>query len=77
MFQLYLIFYIKLLTSGGENFHYYTFKRPNIKATMLAIGCNLTTGLHNQNMTFDRSIISSSVKILVNAFLNTADQYYE
>lgn len=63
-------------TSGGDDFHYYAVKRPKIKATMLAIGCDLRPGLHHPNMTFDHDSILTSINILINALLNTSNQYF-
>lgn len=63
-------------TTGGDDFHFYTIKRPQIKATMLAIGCDLTPGLHHPEMTFKRDIIPTSIEILAQALIKTV-QYYE
>lgn len=58
-------------TTGGDDFHFYTIKRPQLKATMLAIGCDLQPGLHHPDMTFNHAIIPKAVEILVNAMINT------
>lgn len=60
-----------ITTTGGDDFHFYTIKRPNIKATMLAIGCDLTPGLHHPNMTFNHEIIPKAVGILTRALYKT------
>lgn len=62
-----------ITTTGGDDFHFYTIKRPELKATMLAVGCNLKPGLHHPMMTFDQSVIPESVKVLKNAVLKTLD----
>lgn len=58
-------------TTGGDDFHFYTLKRPHVKATMLAIGCDLTPGLHHPKMTFNHEVIPTSVEILTNVVLTT------
>ncbi|WP_010531822.1 amidohydrolase [Lentibacillus jeotgali] len=61
-----------ITTTGGDDFHFYTLKRPSLKATMLAIGCDLRPGLHHPEMTFDRSVIPTAVSILTDCLTRTA-----
>ncbi|WP_049627850.1 MULTISPECIES: M20 peptidase aminoacylase family protein [Bacillus] len=58
-----------LVTTGGEDFHFYGLKVPNLKTTMLGLGCGLQPGLHHPHMTFDRSAIFTGVEILTAAVL--------
>lgn len=60
-----------IITPGGEDFHFYTLKRPTIKATMLGLGCGLTPGLHHPQMTFNTEQLVSGVEILTRTVLNT------
>ncbi|KYD05741.1 M20 peptidase aminoacylase family protein [Bacillus atrophaeus] len=60
-----------LVTTGGEDFHFYAVRVPNIKTTMLGLGCGLQPGLHHPHMTFDRDAIYIGVEILANAVLKT------
>lgn len=60
-----------VLTPGSDDFHFYTKLRPSIKATMLALGADLTPGLHHPNMTFDRSCMIEGIEILTRAILHT------
>ncbi|MFA9560640.1 M20/M25/M40 family metallo-hydrolase [Evansella sp. AB-rgal1] len=60
-----------VVTSGGEDFHHYTVKHPNIKATMLGLGCGLTPGLHHPHMSFNREAIMDGVHILTNVIIKT------
>lgn len=60
-----------VVTPGSDDFHFYTKLRPSIKATMLALGADLTPGLHHPNMTFDRSCMMHGVEILTRAILHT------
>ncbi|MED3563084.1 M20 peptidase aminoacylase family protein [Bacillus xiapuensis] len=71
-------------SSGGEDFHFYTVKRPQIKATMLGLGCDLYPGLHHPKMTFNHEAIFSGIEILAKTIINTfehlekeAPQQYE
>lgn len=59
-----------VVTTGGEDFHFYTLKCPNIKATMLGLGCGLQPGLHHPNMTFNREALITGVEILTRTVLN-------
>ncbi|API93293.1 MULTISPECIES: M20 peptidase aminoacylase family protein [Virgibacillus] len=56
-----------LITPGGDDFHFYTIKKPELKATMLGLGCDLTPGLHHPQMTFNREALMNGVHILLEA----------
>lgn len=60
-----------LITPGGDDFHFYTIKKPSLKATMLGLGCDLTPGLHHPNMTFNKEALANGVEILYQAIKNT------
>lgn len=60
-----------IVTTGGDDFHFYTIKRPHLKATMLGLGCNLRPGLHHPHMEFDHSAILIGTEILARAVLLT------
>lgn len=64
-----------IITSGGEDFHFYTLKNPNIKATMLGLGCGLQPGLHHPKMTFNHQALYSGIEILAKTMLNTIKAY--
>lgn len=57
------------MTTGGDDFHYFTIKRPHLKATMLAIGCDLSPGLHHPHMTFNHAIFPDAIEIVTRAML--------
>lgn len=65
----------KLKTTGGDDFHFYSLKRPNIKATMFGIGCDLKPGLHHPKMTFRYEVIPKAVEIVTRALITTAARY--
>ncbi|MFT4413719.1 M20 peptidase aminoacylase family protein [Fredinandcohnia humi] len=58
-----------LVTTGGDDFHFFTIKRPHLKATMLGLGCNLAPGLHHPKMEFDHNALFDGTEILVKAVL--------
>lgn len=60
-------------TTGGDDFHYYTVKRPDVKASMLGIGCDLQPGLHHPEMTFNFEAVVPSVEILTRALMLSMD----
>ncbi|MFQ3545789.1 M20 peptidase aminoacylase family protein [Halobacillus rhizosphaerae] len=60
-----------LITPGGDDFHFYTIKRPDLKATMVGLGCDLKPGLHHPEMTFNEDSLMDGVNILYQAILNT------
>lgn len=62
------------VTSGGEDFHFYSVKCPEIKATMLGLGCGLKPGLHHPHMTFDRNALLPGIEILTQAILKTFEK---
>lgn len=64
-----------IVTTGGEDFHFYAAKVPHIKSTMLGLGCDLEPGLHHPYMTFDRSAIFTGIEILTEAVYQTLQQH--
>ena len=54
----------EITTPGSDDFHFYTVKKPELKATMIGIGANLVPGLHHPKMTFDRSALIDASKVL-------------
>lgn len=54
----------EITTPGSDDFHFYTVKKPELKAAMIGIGANLTPGLHHPKMTFDRSALIDAAKVL-------------
>lgn len=60
-----------IVTSGGEDFHFYTLKKPSLKATMLGLGCNLQPGLHHPQMTFNKTALYTGIQILATVIKHT------
>lgn len=60
-----------LMTPGGDDFHFYTIKKPSLKATMIGLGCELGPGLHHPDMTFNTQALMNGVNIMYNAIIDT------
>lgn len=56
-----------IVTGGGDDFHFYTIKQSQLKATMLALGCDLSPGLHHPKMTFEREALFTGIQIMARA----------
>ena len=53
-----------IITSGSDDFHFYTIHRPDLKAAMIGVGADLGPGLHHPNMTFNRDALDMGAKVL-------------
>ena len=62
-----------LYTTGSDDFHYYTVKRPHLKAVMLGLGADLQPGLHHPYMRFNHSCIMDGVEILKQTVLKVLE----
>ncbi|MGN7401089.1 M20 peptidase aminoacylase family protein [Cytobacillus praedii] len=63
-----------IISSGGEDFHFYTLEKPYIKATMLGLGCDLQPGLHHPKMTFNKNAICDGIEILAKTLVYTLEE---
>jgi len=64
-----------IITPGGEDFHFYSVVKPELKTTMLGLGCDLKPGLHHPQMTFRREDLLHGVEILARAVMETFEHY--
>jgi amidohydrolase len=64
-----------VVTSGGEDFHFYSFKKSTLKTTMLGLGCDLKPGLHHPQMTFRREALLVGIEILAKTIMGTFDHF--
>ena len=53
-----------VVTPGSDDFHFYTVKKPELKAAMIGVGANLAPGLHHPNMTFDPQALLDGAKVV-------------
>lgn len=65
------------VSPGAEDFHYYAVERPQIKATMLALGCDLKPGLHHPHMQFQRSSLAHGVEIMARVVVRTFEHAWK
>lgn len=54
----------RIVTSGSDDFHFYTVEKPSLDATMIGIGADLTPGLHHPRMTFNRDALQAGTVLL-------------
>ncbi|MGE7903246.1 amidohydrolase [Peribacillus sp. NPDC094092] len=62
------------ISQGGEDFHFYTAQKPEIAATMIGLGCDLTPGLHHPDMKFNLQSLIYGTKILTNTVMLAAGE---
>ena len=51
-------------TTGADDFHFYTIKKPELKAAMLGIGADLAPGLHHPDMAFNHDALDIGARVL-------------
>lgn len=56
-----------IVTSGSDDFHFYTQRNPALEAAMLAVGADVRPGLHHPDMSFDARALERAVGVLVEA----------
>ncbi len=54
----------EVITSGSDDFHFYTIRQPEVKAAMIGIGADLSPGLHHPKMTFNRDSLLIGAKVI-------------
>lgn len=64
----------EVVTPGGEDFHFYAYTRPQLKTTMLGLGCGVTPGLHHPKMTFNQNQLPVGAHIITKALLLALQQ---
>ncbi|SIR58950.1 amidohydrolase [Peribacillus simplex] len=62
------------ISQGGEDFHFYTAQNPDITATMIGLGCDLTPGLHHPDMKFNLQALIYGTKILINTVMMATEE---
>ncbi|MEH7113126.1 amidohydrolase [Neobacillus niacini] len=55
---------LPVITSGSDDFHFYTIKNPKLKASMIGVGADLQPGLHHPKMDFNKSALDIGARIL-------------
>jgi amidohydrolase len=62
------------ISQGGEDFHFYTLQNPDVKATMIGLGCDLRPGLHDPDMQFNQEALLYGTKLLAYLLLEAASK---
>lgn len=65
----------RIITPGADDFHFYTIERPHLKATMLALGADVTPGLHDPYMNFNHQSMEHAIDILTDVCIRTIQQH--
>lgn len=58
-----------VITSGSDDFHFYTIKNPSLKASMIGVGADLQPGLHHPKMSFNPASLDLGARILAETLL--------
>ncbi|NHC41084.1 amidohydrolase [Bacillus sp. MM2020_1] len=62
------------ISQGGEDFHFYTLQYPELKATMIGLGCDLRPGLHHPDMHFNQEALLYGTQLLASLLLDAASK---
>ncbi|MFJ8065868.1 amidohydrolase [Psychrobacillus sp. NPDC096426] len=62
----------EVITSGSDDFHFYTIRHPEVKAAMIGIGADLAPGLHHPYMKFNFDALAIGAKVIAKTLLNSA-----
>lgn len=62
----------EVITSGSDDFHFYTIRQPELKAAMIGVGADLSPGLHHPHMSFDRKALYIGAEVLMKTLLHIA-----
>ncbi len=54
----------EILNPGGEDFHYYAYKFPNLKAGYFGVGAGVTPGLHAKDMELNKNSLENGAKVM-------------
>jgi len=61
-----------VITSGSDDFHFYTIHKPELKAAMIGIGADLGPGLHHPDMTFNHEALDIGARVLAAALVKAS-----
>ena len=57
----------EIVTPGADDFHYYSYGRPELRTSMLAVGVGLTPGLHHPEVAYDTAPLPVAAEVLARA----------
>ena len=58
-------------TTGADDFHFYTIKKPQLHAAMIGIGADLAPGLHHPDMNFNHGALAIGARVLAHTLKTT------
>ncbi|MGD8149882.1 amidohydrolase [Ornithinimicrobium sp. Y1694] len=64
----------EVVTPGGDDFHYYAYRQPELRSAMLAVPAQVDPGLHHPKMTYDTSVLPTGARILARAIRVAAQE---
>ncbi|PSL40659.1 amidohydrolase [Planomicrobium soli] len=53
-----------VITTGADDFHFYTIEKPELKAAMIGVGADLSPGLHHPDMAFNHAALGIGARVL-------------
>ncbi|WP_316245995.1 amidohydrolase [Bacillus sp. E214] len=56
-----------IITSGSDDFHFYSRKHPDVQTTMIGIGAQVSPGLHHPKMQIQTDILDLGARVLAEA----------
>ena len=56
-----------IVTSGSDDFHFYSREHPEVQTTMIGIGAKASPGLHHPNMQIQTDILDLGARVLAEA----------
>ena len=56
-----------IITSGSDDFHFYSLEHPEVQTTMIGIGAEVRPGLHHPNMQIQTDILDLGARVLAEA----------
>lgn len=62
----------EIVTPGADDFHIYSYGRPELRTAMLAVGVGLTPGLHHPEISYSTDALPLASQILATAVLAAA-----
>lgn len=65
----------EVITSGSDDFHFYTVRHPEVKAAMIGIGADLVPGLHHPNMMFNYEALAIGSKVIAKTLSNSSKKH--
>lgn len=62
----------EIVTPGADDFHIYSYGRPELRTAMLAVGVGLAPGLHHPEATYDTKPLPVAARVLARAVMLAA-----